>query len=203
MGSGMSRPLPLAGAPPRRERADRARNRERVLAAAAALFARRGVAAVKMEDVAAAAGVGVGTLYRGFEDRAGLVRALLDDRERALQDALLSGAPPLGPGAPARQRLLAFVDALAALVEDTLSYLVVAEAAGARYQSGAYAAWRLHAAVLLGEAAPGLDADWHADAVLAPLAADLYRHQREELGYPPERIRAGVAAMVEALSRRS
>src|SRR6185312_10778811 len=50
------------------ERADAARNRRKVLAAAEGLFATRGVAAVSMDDVAAAAGVGKGTLYRRFGD---------------------------------------------------------------------------------------------------------------------------------------
>jgi AcrR family transcriptional regulator len=156
---------------------------------------------VRMEDVAAEAGVGVGTVYRGFTDRAGLVRALLDERERTLQDALLRGAPPLGPGAPAAERLLAFLAALAAYVEETFPYLAAAEAGG-RTRGAVYAGWRLHAAVLLREAAPGADADWLADALLAPLAAELYRHQREALGYSSERIRDGVLALAEAVTPR-
>jgi AcrR family transcriptional regulator len=194
--------LPLVDAPTRRERADRSRNRARVLAAAQSLFASRGLDSVRMEDVAAAAGVGVGTVYRGFTDRAGLVRALLDERERALQDELLRGAPPLGPGAPARDRLDAFLEALAAYVEDTFPYLAAAEAGG-RARGPVYAGWRLHTAVLLREAAPGADADWLADALLAPLAADLYRHQRQALGYSPERIRDGVLALAEAVTLRA
>src|SRR3954465_14948071 len=122
--------LPLVDAAPRRERADRSRNRAAVLAAAQKLFAARGPESVRMEEVAAEAGVGVGTVYRGFTDRAGLGRALLGARERRLQDALLRGAPPLGPGAPARERLLAFLTALAAYVEETFPYLAAAEAGG-------------------------------------------------------------------------
>jgi AcrR family transcriptional regulator len=53
-----------------------------------------------MDAVAAEAGVGKGTLFRRFGDRAGLAVALLDERERDLQAAVLSGPPPLGPGAP-------------------------------------------------------------------------------------------------------
>src|ERR671923_2506063 len=92
--------LPVVGAP-RRERADAARNRRRVLAAARRLFAERGVANVTMEEVARAAGVGKGTVFHRFGDRAGLALALLDDRERELQEAILHGPPPVGPGAPA------------------------------------------------------------------------------------------------------
>ena len=56
--------------------------------------------AVSMDDVARAACVGTGTLYRRFGDRAGLALALLDEHTRAFQDALIAGPPPLGPGAP-------------------------------------------------------------------------------------------------------
>jgi AcrR family transcriptional regulator len=84
-----------------RERADAARNRVRVLTAAERLFSLHGVGAVTMDDVAAAAGVGKGTLYRRFGDKGGLAVALLDDRERALQQQILTGEPALGPGAPA------------------------------------------------------------------------------------------------------
>ena len=58
-----------------------------------------------MEDVAKAACVGTGTLYRRFGDRAGLAFALLDEQTRDFQNALIRGAPPLGPGAPASERL--------------------------------------------------------------------------------------------------
>src|SRR5262249_15009929 len=70
----------VSGAAPR-ERADAARNRARALAAAEQLFAARGVTAVTMDDVATAAGVGKGTLYRRFKDKSGLAAALLNDRE--------------------------------------------------------------------------------------------------------------------------
>ncbi|MBA3798066.1 MAG: TetR/AcrR family transcriptional regulator [Geodermatophilaceae bacterium] len=81
-----------------RERADAARNRVRVLAAAERLFAERGVPGVTMDDVAAAAGVGKGTLYRRFGDKGGLAMALLDEQERELQQQMLTGPAPLGPG---------------------------------------------------------------------------------------------------------
>ncbi len=57
--------LPVAGAAPP-ERADAARNRRRILAAAEQLFAARGVGAVTMSEIAAAAGVGKATVFRRF-----------------------------------------------------------------------------------------------------------------------------------------
>ncbi len=62
------------------ERGDAARNRARVLEAASRLFDEQGVEAVTMDAVACAAGVGKGTLFRRFGDRAGLCLALLDGR---------------------------------------------------------------------------------------------------------------------------
>ncbi|MFI9815434.1 TetR/AcrR family transcriptional regulator [Saccharothrix variisporea] len=63
----------------RRTRADAERNRERVLEAARALFAERGDQ-VQLPEVARAAGVGVGTVYRHFPDRAALVEAAAEQR---------------------------------------------------------------------------------------------------------------------------
>ncbi|NKY08614.1 helix-turn-helix transcriptional regulator, partial [Cellulomonas hominis] len=60
-------------------RADAARNRQRVLDAARALYTTRGLDE-PMEQIARAAGVGVGTVYRHFPDRAALVRAVIADR---------------------------------------------------------------------------------------------------------------------------
>ena len=56
-------------------RADAERNRERILAAAAEVFARRGLSGT-MDDVAAEAGVGVGTVYRRFPEKDDLIEAL-------------------------------------------------------------------------------------------------------------------------------
>src|ERR687889_1208877 len=85
--------LPVLGAPVVRERADAARNRLRVLAAAERLFAERGVGGVTMDDVAAAAGVGKGTLYRRFADKGGPAGAPPDQRGRRPQQ-LMAGRPP-------------------------------------------------------------------------------------------------------------
>jgi AcrR family transcriptional regulator len=195
---------------PRAERRDKTRNRAKVFAAAAELFASKGVDRVTVDEIAARAGVGVGTLYRGFGDKGGLVAAILDERERELQDELLSGPPPLGPGAPATQRIRAFLDALSRMVECSYELLVVSEnnVPGARYRIGSYAAWRLHLATLLREVAPeaaattDADAGLLADALLAPLAADLYRHQRRELGMSAERIRDALIRLADGLISR-
>src|SRR3954470_11505725 len=137
------RPDLLAGSPApttRRERADAARNRAAVLDAAARLFAEHGVGAVSMDEVAAAAGVGKGTLFRRFTDKSGLAVALLDELERDLQHEILAGAPPLGPGATPPERLAAFADAYLDYCEANLDLVRLSETAspGARYRIGSY-----------------------------------------------------------------
>jgi AcrR family transcriptional regulator len=177
--------LPVAGAP-RQERADAARNRERVLAAARGLFAERGVRAVTMSEVARAAGVAKGTVFHRFGDRAGLALALVDEHERTLQDAILRGPAPLGPGAPPRARLLAFLAALADLTVEHRELLLEVDGAApaARYRTGAYGAWLQHVVVLLGELEVGGDHALLAHLLLAPLSADLvwFLHEDEGVG---------------------
>jgi AcrR family transcriptional regulator len=193
--SGYSR----GGEPPRKVRADAARNRAKVLAAAERLFREHGVAAVSMDQVATAAGVGKGTLFRRFGDKAGLAVALLDARERELQAAILSGPPPLGPGAPAADRLPAFLLAYNDFLDENLDLVLMSETArtGARYDVGAYWFWHRHVAVLLGEARPDLDAGFLAHALLAPLAADQRRALRDEVS--PDRVRAGLVTLAESI----
>jgi AcrR family transcriptional regulator len=162
---------------PRRERADAARNRARVLAAAERVFAQHDGRGVTMEQLAAAAGVGKATLYRRYPDVASVALALLDEHERRIQDELLRGPPPLGPGAPPAERLAAFYGAMIELLERHGHLALAAETGASRYRTGAYQAWRLHIGALLVEA--GLDDHPAlADALLAPLAPDVFAHQR-------------------------
>src|SRR3981081_4525773 len=86
------------------ERADAARNRERILCAARRLFDERGAGCVSMDEVAEAAGVGKGTLFRRFGSRASLAAAVLSERERDLQEAIIRGERPRGAAAPPRGR---------------------------------------------------------------------------------------------------
>ncbi|MEP7023535.1 MAG: TetR/AcrR family transcriptional regulator, partial [Actinomycetota bacterium] len=181
--------MDLLRTPPPAERADAARNRAAVLAAAARLFAQHGVAAVSMDQVAAAAGVGKGTLFRRFGDKSGLAVALLDAREQELQEAILHGPPPLGPGADPGARLAAFAGAYLSYLLEHLDLVRMSETAspGARYRIGAYRFWHRHAAILLAGAP---DPDYAAHAILAPLAADHVAGVLPELG--EERLRAGI-----------
>jgi polyketide synthase 12 len=95
------------GAPPA-ERADAARNRLHLLTTAREMLAVQGSDRLTMDGLAARAGLGKGTVFRRFGSRAGIFRALLDDDERGFQQRVLSGPPPLGPGAPPLERLIAY-----------------------------------------------------------------------------------------------
>ena len=195
------RPLPLAGAPPA-ARADALRNREKVLAAARRLFEERGVGNVAIDEIAREAGVGKGTVFHRFGDRAGLVMALVDDEERALQDQILRGPPPLGPGAPATERLNALVDALLDLLDRYGDLLRNSEAsrAGARYDAGAYAAWHQHATMLIAEARPQADAAVLAHLLLAPLAAEQFTHLTQREGIALDRVRSAMRELVQRVT---
>jgi AcrR family transcriptional regulator len=66
-------------------RADAARNRARILAAAATVFAERGLEAT-LDDIAATAGVGVATVYRRFPNKEALVEALFEESVQLIVD---------------------------------------------------------------------------------------------------------------------
>src|SRR5579864_3076985 len=99
---------PVTWGPPHAERADAARNRQLLLAAAREIIAEQGADKLTMDGLAGRAGLGKGTVFRRFGTRAGIFHALLDDDERDFQDRVLSGPPPLGPGAPPLDRLIAY-----------------------------------------------------------------------------------------------
>jgi AcrR family transcriptional regulator len=190
--------LPITDPGTPAERADAARNRSRILAAATRLVDERGIAAVSMQDVAEAARVGTGTLYRRFGDRAGLVLALLDEHTRVFQDDLIAGPAPLGPGAPAGERMRAFGDAYVDLLERHADLMLAASPPG-RDGPGPHAFYAAHLAILLREASPGVEPEFGAQALLAALAPGHYLHLRRGLGWSPDRIRSGWRSLATAL----
>jgi AcrR family transcriptional regulator len=189
--------LPTIQPPVVTERADAARNRQKILCSARRLIAERGLENVSMDDIAADAGVGKGTLFRRFGDRAGLARALLDESERRLQDGFLHGPPPLGPGAPPRARLKAFAGARFDQLERHADLIAAAEAGGARFLAEPYCVHRLHVGVLVQQADPGADAEILADVLLAPLSAESFDHWRGLREMPRARMEAGYRTLVD------
>ena len=181
------RELAVTDQPPQ-ERGDAARNRTLLLDAARRLIAERGADAVTTDDIAAAAGVGKGTLFRRFGSRAGLMLVLLDEDEKAEQQAMMFGPPPLGPGAPPLDRLVAygrdrleFVHTHHALLSD----------AGRDPQMRFIAPVMLHhrhIRVLLEAAGTTGDLDAQAFALLALLDADYVQFQMTERGQTLEQL---------------
>jgi AcrR family transcriptional regulator len=177
----LTRPELLSGQPAASaevpERADAARNRTRVLAAAADLFATRDPRTVTMDDISKAAGVGRATVYRRYPDTWSIAVALLDEHERTLQGRLLRGDPPLGPGAPSASRLAAFYAAMVELLDAHADLVLGTETGGARFATGAYGFWSAHVRSLLVDAGIA-DPDGLVDTLLAPVSAEVYIHQR-------------------------
>ena len=170
------RELPVSGQV-QQERGDAARNRVLLLDAARRLIAEHGPDGVTMDDIAAAAGVGKGTLFRRFGSRAALMVVVLDEDERELQRRFLFGPPPLGPSAPSLDRLLAYG-------RERLKFVhrhgaVMTEAARdphTRYNAVAEL-HRTHLRVLLADAGGTGDLGVQADALLALLEPDYVDHQ--------------------------
>jgi AcrR family transcriptional regulator len=101
-------PVALPLGRPREERADAARNRAHLIEVAREMVAELGADKVTMDGLAERAGLGKGTVFRRFRTRAGIFHTLLDEEEKLFQQRVLAGPPPLGPGAPAAERLVAF-----------------------------------------------------------------------------------------------
>ncbi|OBH80294.1 TetR family transcriptional regulator [Mycobacterium mantenii] len=165
------------------ERGDAARNRALLLKAARNLVAERGADALTGHDIAAAAGVGKGTLFRRFGSRAGLMMVLLDEDERAVQQAFLFGPPPLGPGAPPTDRLIAFGRERIRFAHDHCELLSEAHRDPQTRYSAPILVHRTHIRVLLQAAHTTGDLDAQTDALLALLNVNYVEHQLNDRGH--------------------
>jgi AcrR family transcriptional regulator len=159
------------------ERGDAARNRALLLDAARRLVAERGADCVTMDDIAAAAGVGKGTLFRRFGSRAGLMMVLLDEDERANQEAFLFGPPPLGPDAPPMDRLVAFGRQRVRFAHTHHALLSAANRDPALRYGPPATVLRTHVRLLLSSAGTTGSLGAQTDALLALLDADYVEHR--------------------------
>jgi len=197
----------------RRERADAAANRAIILHTAERLFRERGVENVCMAEIAAAAGVGKGTLYRRFANKGELCLALMDTQMTEFQNASLTLFNGLtAQGIPYLEQLARFLQSLVAFTETHSPLLVEVERAGMFQGSPALDVphfWQymtvsalLRSAARAGELALGLDLDYLGEALLAPLQVDYFRFQRHGRNYSTERIGDGLRSLVFALAAR-
>lgn len=160
----------------RRERADAARNRRAILAATERLLSQHRPGEVTIEQVALAAGVGKGTVFHRFGSRIGLLTELMLERALALTDALTDGPPPLGPGAPPRERLLAFLAAMIEVIGRNKGLMAALGQEVAPRTHGephpVYDVWHAHVSALISAQRPELDAPLLADLLLAGLMSE-------------------------------
>ncbi|WP_033338762.1 TetR/AcrR family transcriptional regulator [Catenuloplanes japonicus] len=158
-------------------RADKARNREAVLAAVARLLEEADDPdEVSMDAVAAAAGVGKGTIFRGFGDRRGLIRTLYDDRvAQSLAPTPPTAESPSDAAVELLTRVWTFKEQ-----HRGLTLALEREGQGSPYQSAGYD--RLHADLvsLITRGRGPENAGFLAHALLAAVRSDLVEHLRRQ-----------------------
>jgi AcrR family transcriptional regulator len=160
-----------------RVRSDAARNSLLLLEIARSLIDDLGAEAVTMDAIATAAGVGKGTLFRRFGNRAGLFMTLLDEDEMAAQRDFLYGPPPLGPGAPPLHRLLAFGRARLHFVQSHLPLLLSASRDPQIFDTGAARLHRTHIRVLFERAGTNGNLEVQTDALMGLLDPSYVAHK--------------------------
>lgn len=179
------------------ERRDAARNRLRILEAARKLLQDRPISDICMDELAKTAGVGKGTLYRRFADRASLCRALLQDQSDRLQTQILNGFS-LPQHTVWATRLETLMNALFDYVYDNaalLSEALAFERGSMKRFEDPEQSWKrdaiaryLRKGVAAGEIQE-LDAESGAEIVLAALDPDLVQYYQRR-GVDRDTIRA-------------
>lgn len=182
-----NKPTPMR----RARRSDALANERLILSTASRLFSEKTVDSVSMSAIAAAAGIGKGTLYRAFANKGELCLALMDDDLRMFQDetiALLNEQTLKMP----LETLVEFLRHMVMFMGKHAALMCEAESSGALQghteinQTSLHEWFRLTVLLLLqkadetGDIAKSADLDYLADAVLAPLNPSLIRHQLEE-----------------------
>jgi AcrR family transcriptional regulator len=192
------------------ERADAAANRQYILAAARQLFDQHGVEQVTMDEIARAAGVGKGTLYRRYPDKAALCVALMDACFVEFERAALDEISRTDGTRSAIDQLHAFLARLIDWTEAHTPWLGVIADQSSDSRRGAgrcgpiygwlhgVVAYLLNQATATGEAQID-DTVYVADVILSAVDVDLYVFQRHERQYSPDQIRAGLHQLVESL----
>jgi AcrR family transcriptional regulator len=187
----------------RRERRDAAENRKLVLNVAQRLFLESGVEAVSMHQIAQAAGVGQGTLYRRYAHKGELCLDLMAENAHRFRQEIEEYLAQSRNDTSALERLTGVLSRAVQLVETKTSLLAAFGDAcwGDRRMDKFRTPWYqwMHGtiAMLLADAvAKGelrdVDATFTADALIAALSPDVYQFQRLERGLTPEEILRGV-----------
>lgn len=192
------------------ERRDAAANRALILETAERLFNERGVVNVNMADIAQAAGVGKGTLYRRFAHKGELCLALMDTQMAEFQERMLTRMRQMAAqGACYMDQLDEFLDSLVYFTDIHHPLLCEVQREGFFMGNADLTLphfWQymtvnglLQRAANAGEIASDLDIAYIADAILAPLKVDMFRFQRESRGFSLARISTGLRSFVTGL----
>ena len=199
----------------RHERSDAAENRRRILDVAAQLFTEHGVEGICMQQIARAAGVGQGTLYRRFADKGELCLALLNSQMSDFQNEVLSTLREMAHHSRGQlEQLEWFFDALVHFNERHSPLLSAArsEMRGIDHDNltprSAPFAWirmtvigLLTGGVRTGELRADVDAAVLADVLLGALnPQQFYVLRHGPNAYSLERISAGLKRLVRGLS---
>lgn len=181
--------------PPAIPRADAIRNHVLLLETARHLFNEHGVEAVTMSQIAQAAGVGKGTLYRHFENKMALCFALLDQDQRELQEATLRY---LRQNTSPYNQLCWFLEEVARFVirNEALLRGFDVSSETVLLQHPAHLWWRQTIRMLLQKLNVTGDVDYLADSLYTMLHVDIIRFQRT-LGYSLQRILTGLILLVD------
>jgi AcrR family transcriptional regulator len=188
-----------------KERADAAANRTLIMATAQKLFAESGVVAVTMADIAQAAQVGKGTLYRRFDNKGALCLALMESQLIAFQNVMLDRLRAMRHAnvTPSNQ-LKQFLDALIYFTAENMPYLCEVNRGGIRAGDHTAPYFWLHLtvrglvteSVRVGEMPASTNPAIVADIILGAINANRIRFMTEERGATLADISAGIQALL-------
>ena len=200
---------PVGEETPKSERRDAAANRERILTIAQGLFDEHGVANVHMADIAKAAGVGKGTLYRRFANKGELCLALMDGQFKDFQNVMLGRFRHLtGTNVSYLDQTEQFIDALVQFSESHSAYLCEVQQLerDSPQDFGRPHYWNemtiqglLQQAAAGGEIPADSDIPMIANMILAPLNAANFRFLRLGRGFSLEQVSQGMRYIIAGL----
>ena len=187
----------LVFAAPRPVRSDALKNRELLIQTAQRLFAENGVDAVTMSDVAEAAHVGKGTLYRHFASKGDLCHVLIDNDQRDLQNRTFAR---LREGGDAMQDLTWFLREVMAFLERNQEITLAASAQlGGMIDHPAHIWWRQTIRGLLLRMKPDFDVDYVSDVVFVMLDPRTLHYQTTARGFSYEQASDSLVTLLHRL----
>ncbi|MGB1250948.1 MAG: TetR/AcrR family transcriptional regulator [Candidatus Promineifilaceae bacterium] len=191
-----------------RKRADAVANRKLILATAQRLFHENGVENVTMSEVARAAQVGKGTLYRAVANKGELCFALMDEDLRLFQNQIfgmlneMHTIPALGKLTKFLDRLTRFFDVHSLLMLEAQAHGLSLAIRGPINQTSLHGWFHqtvvklVQKAQLEGTVSAEADAAYLSDLILAPLNPTLFRHQRHVVGLSLDEMSLGLRQFV-------